>query len=289
MLGQELGVQHEEGNKMNTMLKVLLATAVATLTIAAEAHAGSALDAIVTSKQLRCGVMLDAPPAGFRDPNNEPDGYDVTYCKDMAKALGAEPVIVETPSPDRIPALVSNRIDVLISSTTPTPARALTVAFTQPYTNNIMMVVTRKDTGISQYSDLKSRKIGGVIGATPEQLFKQELANGWQSSGATYTGYASDSESYLALQQGKIDAILIAAGVFHALSQSGQFPEFVATGVAPLTDFGSIAVRRDDQQFLNWARLFIFQQEVSGRRAEVYKKYYGDGPLPPLTADSINF
>jgi len=274
---------------MKTIMTALLATAVATLTLAGQAHADSALDTIVQSKKLRCGIMLDSPPAGFRDQNNEPDGYDVTYCKDMAKALGAEPVIVETPSPDRIPALVSNRIDVLIASTTPTPARALTVAFTQPYTNNIMAVVTRKDTGISQFSDLKSRKLGGVVGTTPEQLFKSELAMGWQSSGATYTGYANDAESYLALQQGKIDAILIDVGVFHALSQSGQFPELVMAGPAPLSDFGSIAVRRDDQQFLNWARMFVFQQVATGRWAEVYKKYYGDGPLPPLTADGINF
>jgi ABC-type amino acid transport substrate-binding protein len=274
---------------MKTTVKALLATAVVSLTLAGQAHADSALDTIVQNKKLRCGIMLDSPPAGYRDQSNKPDGYDVTYCKDMAKALGAEPVIVETPSPDRIPALVSNRIDVLIASTTPTPARALTVAFTQPYTNNTMSVVTRKETGISQYSDLKSKKLGGVVGTTPEQLFKEELAKGWQSSGATYTGYASDAESYLALQQGKVDAILIDAGVFHALSQSGQFPEFVIAGTAPLADFGSIAVRRDDQQFLNWARMFVFQQEVSGRRAEVYKKYYGDGPLPPLTANGINF
>ncbi|MGX8012446.1 transporter substrate-binding domain-containing protein [Mesorhizobium sp. ORM8.1] len=142
---------------MKTILKALVATAVTTLMLAAQAHADSALDTIVQSKKLRCGIMLDSPPAGFRDQNNEPDGYDVTYCKDMAKALGAEPVVVEVLSPDRIPALVSNRIDVLIASTTPTPARALTVAFTQPYTNNVMTVVTRKDTGITQYSDLASK------------------------------------------------------------------------------------------------------------------------------------
>jgi len=271
------------------ILKTAIAAAVFSLTAASYSYAESTLDTIVQSKKLRCGIMLDSPPAGFRDQNNEPDGYDVTYCKDMAKALGAEPEIVETPSPDRIPALVSNRIDVLIASTTPTPARALTVAFTQPYTNNIMTVVTRKDTGITQYSDLASKKLGGVVGTTPEQLFKEELAKGWQGSGATYTGYASDAETYLALQQGKIDAILISAGVFKALSQSGQFPEFIASGIAPLADFGSIAVRRDDQQFLNWARVFVFSQVASGRWAEVYKKYYGDGPLPPLTAQGINF
>ena len=253
------------------------------------AQAASALDTIVQSKKLRCGIMLDSPPAGFRDTNNEPQGYDVAYCKDMAKALSAEPIIVETPSPDRIPALVSNRIDVLIASTTPTPARALTVAFTQPYTNNTMVVVTRKDTGITQYSDLKSKKLGGVVGTTIEQLFTKELAGGWKASGATYTGFATDAETDLALQQGKVDAILIDKGVFRALSQSGQFPEFVQAGQAPLADFGSIAVRRDDQQFLNWARMFVFQQVASGRWAELEKQYYGDGPLPPLTAEGISF
>ena len=253
------------------------------------AHAESALDTIVQSKKLRCGVMLDSPPAGFRNANNEPDGYDVAYCKDMAKMLGAEPIIVETPSPDRIPALVSNRIDVLIASTTPTPARALTVAFTQPYMNNTTAVVTRKDTGIKSYADLKSGKLGGVIGSTPEQLFNDEIAKGWKDSGATYTGYANDAEAYLALQQGKVDAILVSMGVFNALSQSGQFPEFALAGLAPLKDFGSIAVRRDDQQFLNWAKMFVFQQVASGRFAEIYKTYFGEGPVPSLTVDGVSF
>jgi len=274
---------------MKHLVKALLATTVLAIASAGSASAQSALDTIIQTKKLRCGVMLDSPPAGFRDSNNEPDGYDVTYCKDMAAALGAEPEIIETPSPDRIPALVSNRIDVLIASTTPTPARAMTVAFTQPYTNNVMAVVTRKDTGITKYSDLASKKVGAVVGNTVEKLFQGEIAKGWKDSGATYTGYASDAEQFMALQQGKIDATVINVAVFNQLSASGQFPEFVMAGLAPLPDFGSIAVKRDDQQFLNWARVFVFTQVANGRWAEVYHKYYGNGPLPPLTAEGINF
>jgi hydroxyproline transporter system substrate-binding protein len=83
---------------------------------AASAIAQSSLDKIIASKTLRCGVQLDYPPAGFRKPKNESDSYDVAYCKDMAKALGAAAEIVETPSAERIPTLVSNRIDALIAS-----------------------------------------------------------------------------------------------------------------------------------------------------------------------------
>ncbi|MGV1836963.1 transporter substrate-binding domain-containing protein [Rhizobium rhizogenes] len=273
----------------NTILKTAMIATAFSLTLSAHSYAQSALDTIVQSKKLRCGIMLDSPPAGFRNTNNDPEGFDVVYCKDMAAALGAEPEIVETPSPDRIPALVSNRIDVLIASTTPTPKRALTVAFTQPYMNNTMGVVTRKDTGIKAYADLSSKKLGGVVGSTPEQLLNKELANGWKDKGATYTGYSTDAEAYLALQQGKVDAILVSFGVFNALAQSGQFPEFVIAGEAPLSDMVSIAVRRDDQQMLNWAKMFVWQQGVSGRFAEVYKQYFGNGPVPSLHADGVDF
>lgn len=45
----------------------------------------------------------------------------MAYCRDMAQALGATAQIVETPSSERIPALVSGRIDVLIASASITP------------------------------------------------------------------------------------------------------------------------------------------------------------------------
>lgn len=273
----------------STTMKTIMAAAAVSLALFGQAQAQSALDGVVQNKKLRCGIMLDSPPSGFRNASNEPDGFDVVYCRDMAKALGAEAEIVETPAPDRIPALVSNRIDVLIASTTPTPQRGLTVAFTQPYMNYTTTVITRENTSVKGWEDLKSVKLGGVIGTTTEQLLNTQLEKGWKDSGATYTGFASDTEAFLALQQGKVDAILQATAVFNTLAQSGQFPEFVSAGMAPINDQVSIAVRRDDQQFLNWAKLFVWQQSASGRFAEIYKQFFGDAELPALNTEGVNF
>lgn len=272
--------------KLNTLL---IAAGIAAFGLTGSAHAQSALDSIVNSKKLRCGVMLDSPPSGFRNTSNEPDGFDVVYCKDMALALGVDAEIVETPSSDRIPALVSNRVDVLVASTTPTAKRAMTVAFTQPYMNYTTTVITRKGTNIKSWADLKSAKLGGVIGTTTEQLLNSEIDKGWKNSGATYTGFSSDTEAFLALQQGKVDAILQATAVFNTLANSGQFPEFVSAGMAPINDQVSIAVKRDDQQFLNWTKLFVWQQRTSGRFAEIYKQFFGDGELPQLNAAGVDF
>jgi polar amino acid transport system substrate-binding protein len=45
-------------------------------------------DDIIASGTLRCAVVLDFPPMGMRDAANNPVGFDVDYCNDLAKALG---------------------------------------------------------------------------------------------------------------------------------------------------------------------------------------------------------
>lgn len=252
-------------------------------------QAASALDRIVQSKKLRCGVMLDSPPSGFRTPENQPEGFDVSYCKDMAKALGATPEIVETPSSDRIPALVSNRVDVLIASTSSTVARGLTVGFSQPYMNYTTAVITRKDAGIKKYADLKGHTVGGVTGTSTEQMLKKDIAE-WNDPKTNYIGYANDAEAFLALQQGKVDAVLQATAVANTLLKSGQFPNFELAGEAPFPpDLVSMAVRREDQEMLNWVRLFVWNQVASGRFAETYHKYIGATEAPSLNVKGVDF
>jgi len=253
------------------------------------ANAASVLDSVVQSKTLRCGVMLDSPPSGFRTADNQPDGYDVAYCNDMAKALGAKAVIVETPSPDRIPALVSNRIDVLIASTTNSSARGLSVAFSQPYLSVPIAVLTRKGSGIKGWDDLKGHTLGGVTGTTTEQFLKNAIGK-WNESKTSYTGYANDNDSYMALEQGKVDAILLSIPVSQLLIKSGQFPNLELAGNAPMPpDLLSIAVKRGDFEFLNWVKLFVWNQVASGRYKDIYNTYFAPGEAPSLSVSGVAY
>ena len=49
--------------------------------------AADRLDDVINAGVLRCGVVLDFPPIGYRDANNEPAGFDVDYCADLAAAF----------------------------------------------------------------------------------------------------------------------------------------------------------------------------------------------------------
>ncbi len=276
---------------MNTSFKSFLAAAALALVASgpASAQTASALDKIISAKVLRCGVQLDFPPAGFRTPQNEPEGYDVAYCKDMAKSLGVTAQIVETPSSERIPALVSNRIDVLVASTSVTPARAMTVAFSQPYISFVNVVLTTKDSGVQKFEDLKGRSIGGVTGTTTEQELRG-FYDKWKDPKGKFTGYGSESETYLALTQKKIDGVIVSAGTAGALLKSGQFPTLVVKGVAPSpADLAGIAVRKGDTDLLRWVNVFVWHQVRTGRYKELYAQYFGEGKAPPLNVEGVDF
>ena len=82
------------------------------------------------------------------------------YCNDLAKVLGVDAEIVETPFPDRIPALVSGRADVIVASTSDTLERAKTVGLSIPYFAFQMVVLTRDNTGINSFDeDRKSTRL----------------------------------------------------------------------------------------------------------------------------------
>ena len=134
----------------------------AILTFAIVGAKADKLDDIIASGEIKCGVMLDVPPVGMRNNNNEPIGYDVEFCKDMAAALGVKPVFVETPGPDRIPAILSGRVDVGVASATASLERAKSVAFSIPYQIWDLGVAVSANSSISSYDDLKNKKVGTV-------------------------------------------------------------------------------------------------------------------------------
>lgn len=245
--------------------------------IAAPAVQADKLDDIIASGKLRCGIMLDVPPVGMRDANNNPIGYDVEFCKDMAEALGVKPVIVETTAPDRIPAILSGRVDVGVASATNTLERAKSVAFSIPYQIwEVGVAVKADDTSITKYEDIIGKKIGTVRGTYAEAEFLKRFKE-WKSKGTKYVSYGSNSEQFLALQQGKVDAILESIAIFSEyIKGPGKGKIKIACNAPSIpADWTGLMVKRNQQGLLNWINLFVWHQWKTGRTNELYKDWFG--------------
>lgn len=252
--------------------------------MAATCIAGTAsadkLDDIMASGTLRCAVVLDFPPMGSRDADNNPIGFDVDYCNDLAAALGVTAEIVETPFPDRIPALVSGRVDVGVASTSDTLERAKTAGFTIPYFAFTNVVLTRDDAGVETFDDLKGKTVGSV-GGTYEGIALEDNIKEWGDG--DFRPYQSQADVFLALSQGQIDGTVVTSTVASAIVQSGKYDGLVIKGDAPyLPDYVALIALRQEYGLLNYLDLFINQQVRTGRYQELFDKWVG-GEAPDLT------
>ena len=200
---------------------------------------------------------------GFRDEKNEPAGFDVDYCKDLAASLGVKPVVVETPWADRVPSLISNRADVSIAAASDTLERAQTVGLSIPYMAYVYQIAVRKGSDIKTFDDLKGRKVATVVSTTNESFFLEAFKR-WSDPKGEHLSLQSEADMFLALQQGRVDAIV-----------SGSTA--VATNCNPGSSYTTS---------LRYLDLFVNRQVRSGRYKELHGKWVG-GAAPDLTISGV--
>jgi hypothetical protein len=83
--------------------------------------------------EITIGMLVDFPPYGTTNAQNQPDGYDADVAKLLAKDWGVKANIVPVTGPNRIPFLLTNKVDLLVASLAITPERAKQVQFSTPY------------------------------------------------------------------------------------------------------------------------------------------------------------
>ena len=90
-------------------------------------------DEIIQRGKVVIAIDTTVPPYGMLDEGNQPSGIDVDVANEIGKALKVPVEFVTVNSPGRIPALLSNRVDMVVAIFSITPERALQVAFSNPY------------------------------------------------------------------------------------------------------------------------------------------------------------
>lgn len=230
----------------------------------------SILTKVVQSKKLKVGVILSYPPFGFKDEQNNPQGYDVDIAKELAKSLNAELEIIDLDSSSRIPAIETGKVDAVIGSFSRTYERLQKVNVSDPYSAASEKMLVKKDSGIEQVQDLNNRKVAVVKGSTNQAV--TELA-----PQAQLAYFSNSAECVLAVKNGQADAF-VEDESFLAY-QAKLHPELKVAGdplIAPL--YQGIAVRKGDQEWLNYLNFFVFQINTQGTNKSLYTKWFGIDP-----------
>lgn len=230
-----------------------------------------ALDKIVSKGKIVVGMALDEPPYSFLDKSGKPAGFQYEVAKMLADELGVQIEIVETPPASRIVFLQTNKVDLIVSTFTRTLKRALVVDFSIPYFSAGTILVVKKPSGIRGVADLKGKSVGCVRASTHYNAIVKAAKD------ATIRQFEYASDTYLALDQGKVDALATDINRARWLKKEQKqnydillpilFPEYIAIGV-----------KKNNDDLLNWVNLYLQELHESGKSAELYEKHLGEKP-----------
>lgn len=106
-------------------------------------------------------------------PDSEPTGSDYEAAVLLAKDLGVSLEIVEVTGPNRVPFLVSNRADVVISTFSITPEREKVIDFSVPYASALQFVAAPRSLELKSRDDLSGQRVGVTRGTTGDTVLSK--------------------------------------------------------------------------------------------------------------------
>jgi polar amino acid transport system substrate-binding protein len=237
---------------------------------------GSALDQVLKKGELTVAVFSDAPPWGYRDDKGKIVGAEVEMAEGMAKAMKVKLNLVETTNANRIPYLLTNKVDAVIATFSITQERRQSISFSDPYFRGGAILAVNKNlaksAAIKTYHDCAGKTIAVVKGTLNDEIATRLMGD----TAKDILRFDNISDVFLALEQGKAEAI-VEDFVLIAYTAKTKSPWMKTAGDAFSNDFIGIGVRRGDQDWLNWINGFVFELLTSGEMKKILAKYDLEG------------
>ncbi|QPF73038.1 transporter substrate-binding domain-containing protein [Roseateles sp. DAIF2] len=247
----------------------LLVSALAALSLGGAALSASAQTVADLKKkgELTVGMLVDFPPYGTLNSANQPDGYDADVAKLLAKELGLKVNIVPVTGPNRIPFLLTNKVDLLVASLAVTPERAKQVQFSKPYAAATIVLYGSSKAAIKAPADLKNFKVGVARASTQDVALTAAAP-----AGTEIRRFDDDASAMQALMSGQVDAIGCSTTVAAQIAQraGNAFENKFVLRQQQM----AVAMRPGQEELLKTVDAFIDKHRASELNA-YYKKWLG--------------
>ncbi len=233
------------------------------------------VDEIVSRGTINIGVLVDLPPYGLLNDKQEPDGYDIEVAKLIGRYMGVKVNLVPLTGPNRIPFLLTNKVDLLVATFGITPERARQVMFSIPYAAIENVIFAPKDKHITSLDDLKGLRVGVPRGAVQDVLLTQRLGGT-----AKISRFDDDPSTYQALIAGQVDAVAetgLTGDEFYARSPGAN----IERKVVLLRQPNGITMRANQWNLHQWVNTFVYYAKNNGELDGLWQKWFHQ-PLPPL-------
>ena len=226
---------------------------------------------------VRIAVPLDVPPFGSQNQAREPEGFDVDLAGMVAKSLGVKLEMQQVTGANRIPYLLTDKVDIVISVMGLTPERAKQIMFTSPYADTHLAVYGPKSIAVTSSDQLGTYKIAAAKGTT------EELSLTAMNPKASIMRTEDNATAAAAYLSGQAELFATNSLIIPDLQKRNPSKEFELKFLIRRSP-AHMGVRMNEFALMRWLDSFIFFNMMNGEIDKLHRKWLGIqlSPLPSL-------
>ncbi|MHA4988209.1 basic amino acid ABC transporter substrate-binding protein [Cetobacterium somerae] len=214
--------------------------------------------------KLYVGTNAEFPPFEYLD-KGEVVGFDIDLVKAIGKKLDMEIVIKDMAFDGLIPALETNKIDIVIAGMTASDERKMAVNFSNPYyTANQVIILNDNNNDIKTFDDLNGKLVGVMLGFTGDVVVSEMKDVKSKKYNASYA-------AIMELQNNKIDAVVLDSETALNYVKNNKGLKLAETSGEP--EEYAIAISKKNSELLNKINTALDELKKDGTYETLLKKY----------------
>jgi polar amino acid transport system substrate-binding protein len=222
---------------------------------------------VKSRKRWKIGVKCDFPPFGYIGANGKKGGYDVDVARRFAQIAFGKSTRVSmecVTTPSRIPALMSERVDIIISTLTYTAQRDEQIDFSLPYYDATGRLLVRNDTNVPNIGAISNMKVVTTRGS----IYDRWVRNCFRS--ADLLVLDSTTSSTLALKDRRADTFMFDDALLLGIAANDS--QLKLTSQKFLNLPWGIGIRQGDTDMKRWVDAAIRLMTKNDEFAKILKK-----------------
>ena len=229
------------------------------------------------------GIQGDNPPWGYVSSKGEQEGFDGDIGRMFAEYIGVPAEFFPTAVANRIPALITGRVDILFATMGMYPERAKAIQFSKPYAANDVVMVGPVNMSIKGPEDMANHTIG-VARSSAQDTAVTKVA----PASASIRRFDDDAATIQALLSGQVE--MAGANQFYPIRLNQSKPGVFERKFDFLRQYNGAGTRLGEKEWNETANTFIDKIKADGSLAKVYQKWMGFAPPEfPASMDGIPF
>jgi polar amino acid transport system substrate-binding protein len=230
--------------------------------------AAQTIDEIIKRGKVIIGVNTTTPIFGLVGTDGQPEGYDPDVARLVGKYLGVTVEFVPVTGANRLPFLLTNRVDMVIALFGITPERAQQIWFSMPYAAEAATLVAPASRAVKTVDDLAGLRVGVPRGAMQDLILTPQAG----AKKINLMRFDDEATALQALISGQIDVVGTGLLVNRTLNRNDPGKNYEVKIVLRPLHFG-IGIRRGQTELLQWLNTFVYTIKNNGEPDAISRKW----------------